>query len=442
MFTQIVVVGSGIAGLSAAWLLSRRADVTLVESSDRLGGHANTANAETPDGAVAVDTGFIVYNEQNYPNLTSLFAHLQVPTSASEMSFAVSADGGRMEYSGRHLGGIFGQRRNVMRIRHWQMLADILRFFRWAETQVQQVDEHVSIGTFLERFGYSEAFIEDHILPMSAAIWSTPARSMLEFPAQTFIRFFANHGLLQVANRPKWRTVRGGSREYVARLRADGDFRAVTGRRIVAIHRNDVGVELVFSDGQRLEASTLVLACHPEAALPLLTNPSPEERRVLSAFRTTANRAVLHSDPSFMPQRRRLWSAWNYLRTGTARDGELSLSYWMNKLQPLPTETQLFVTLNPMHAIAPDTVQGVVDYRHPLFDAAAISAQREVARLQGERRTWFAGAWLGHGFHEDGLVSGLAAAESIAPVTRPWATQRPDREFTPIGELVPARAAE
>jgi predicted NAD/FAD-binding protein len=417
---QIAIIGSGIAGLSAAWLLSKSADVVLIEKHDRLGGHSNTVDAQTPDGPVPVDTGFIVYNEKNYPNLTALFAHLGVATAPSDMTFAVSTEHGRMEYCGRHLNGLFGQRRNVVRMRHWQMVADILRFFRWAETQALEIDETIGIGAFLERFGYSEAFIEDHILPMSAAIWSTPARSILEFPARSFIRFFANHGMLQVNNRPQWRTVIGGARRYVDRLVADGAFRTITGASIAAVRRGASGVEIVFADGQRQPFAQVVFACHADTALSLLVDATAAERDVLSAFRFTPNRAVLHSDHRFMPKRHKLWSAWNYRRTGIGRDAELSLTYWMNRLQPLATRTDLFVTLNAMHDFAPGSVQATIDYAHPLFDQAALAAQRDICRIQGVRRTWFAGAWLGHGFHEDGLQSGLEIAERLGPIGRPW----------------------
>jgi len=420
MSEEIAVIGSGIAGLSAAWLLSKSARVVLFEKAGRLGGHTNTIDASTPNGPVAVDTGFIVYNERNYPNLTALFEHLSVETAPSEMTFAVSAGRGEMEYCGRHLNGLFGQRRNVVRMRHWQMVADILRFFRWAETQAVGIDEDIGIGEFLEKFGYSEAFIEDHILPMSAAIWSTPARAMLDFPAKSFIRFFANHGLLQINNRPNWRTVVGGARCYVERLVYDGNFRTVTGAQIVSVHRHTGGVEIVFADGHRKHFGQVIFACHPDTALSLLADATAAERGILSAFRFTPNHAVLHTDRRFMPRRRKLWSAWNYLRTGTGPDAELSLTYWMNRLQPLATRTDLFVTLNPMHDFAPGTVQAVIDYAHPLFDRDVLNAQQDIWQIQGVDRTWFAGAWLGHGFHEDGLQSGLEIAERLGPVSRPW----------------------
>jgi predicted NAD/FAD-binding protein len=324
------------------------------------------------------------------------------------------------------------------------MVADILRFFRTAEADVATVGDDVTIGAFLQRFGYSEPFIEDHILPMTAAIWSTPARSMLDFPARTLIAFLANHGLLQINNRPRWRTVVGGSRRYVDRLIADGGFRLRTGLRVERVMRRRGSPELTFAGGASQCYDQVIFACRADQALALLGDPSRTEEETLSAFRSTVNKAVLHTDAGFMPRRKRLWSAWNYRRTGRGNDASLSLTYWMNQLQPLPTATQLFVTLNPMHDFAPGTVLHTVDYEHPLFDAAAIAAQREISRIQGTRHTWFAGAWLGYGFHEDGLQSGLEIAERIGPVLRPWSVENPRGriEHNWVEEEAPRWAAE
>lgn len=416
---HIAVIGSGISGLSAAWLLSRSSRVTLFEKAPVLGGHTNTAIATTADGDVPVDTGFIVFNEKNYPNLTALFAHLGVETAASSMSFAVSLDSGRMEYSGNQLNGLFGQRRNILRLEHWQLVSDILRFFRQAERDVAKCPKDMSIGEFLEKHGYSRAFIDDHILPMSAAIWSTPSRGMLAFPAHTFIAFFANHSLLQVGNRPTWRTVKGGSRRYLHALLGDADIEAVTDAGISRVRRDEKGVDIDFADGTTRRFDQVVMACHADQALALLEDRSDAEARLLGNFRYVTNHAVLHSDTSFMPRRRHLWSSWNYLRSGAGEDN-LSLTYWMNRLQPLPTTSPLFVTLNPHREFAPGSVQYRVDYEHPLFDAPAISAQSDLWQIQGVNRTWFAGAWMGYGFHEDGLQAGLEIAERIGPVARPW----------------------
>jgi uncharacterized protein len=420
MVRRIAIIGSGIAGLSAAWLLARSAEVTLIERAARLGGHTNTVQVETPEGDVAVDSGFIVYNEHNYPNLTALFEHLHVETCPSDMSFAVSADDGRMEYGAAGIAGLFAQRRNLLRPRHWMMVADILRFFRRAEAQSRALQDDIGIGAFLARHGYSAAFIEDHILPISAAIWSTPAHGIRDFPAKAFIAFFANHGLLQINNRPRWRTVVGGARTYIDRLLTGSGVRVLTDRTIIEIRRDIGGVELRFGTGEVSRFDEVVFACHADQALALLGDPSDEEFNLLSSFKFTPNRAVLHTDVRLMPQRKAIWSAWNYLRSGTGPQASLSLTYWMNRLQPLPTTTNIFVTLNPGCEFAPGTVRRVIDYTHPLYDSRAMAAQQDIWQIQGQRRTWFAGAWLGCGFHEDGLQSGLEIAERLAPVKRPW----------------------
>jgi len=416
---NIAVIGSGISGLSSAWLLSKTHRVTLFEKNAMLGGHSNTVMAPTAEGDVPVDTGFIVYNEKNYPNLTAFFDHFDVDTARSYMSFAVSVDEGQMEYSGEYLWGLFGQRRNIIRPRHWQLVADIMRFFREAQQQMARCPEDLTIGQFLDRFGYSRAFVDDHILPISAAIWSTPSRGMLDFPARTFIEFFANHSLLQVGGRPKWRTVRSGSRSYIDKLVAQANMETVLNARVASVRRHAQGAELYFEDGSQRHFDQVVFATHADQALALIADPTEAEQRVLSAFRFTHNRAVLHSDKSFMPKRRHLWSAWNYLRAGEGGDG-LSLTYWMNKLQPLPTTTNLFVTLNPHREIPEESVMYTVDYEHPLFDDRAIPAQSLLWQVQGVNNSWFAGAWMGYGFHEDGLQAGLEVAERIGPVQRPW----------------------
>jgi uncharacterized protein len=420
---NIAVIGSGISGLSAAWLLAKSHKVTLIERDSRLGGHTNTVSAQTADGPVPVDTGFIVFNEANYPNLTAMFDHLKVATAQSHMGFAVSLGGGRLEYNGEKLIGLFGQKRNLWRPEHWRLVQDLVRFFKTAERDITGMPEGISIGDFLRRGGYSKGFIDDHILPVSAAIWSTPSEGMLDFPAHTFVKFFANHGLLKIVGRPAWRTVMGGAQEYVSRLLSGARMETRVGTDIAAIHRHATGVEIVDSRGQRDHFDEVVMACHADQALKLLADPTPFERELLSGFKFSANRAVLHTDTSFMPRRRHLWCAWNYLRPESNGDDALSVSYWMNKLQPLPTKTNLFVTLNPTHDFAPDTIQYETSYEHPLFDTAAIAAQSRMSTIQGVNRTWFAGAWLGYGFHEDGLQSGLEVAERLGGVNRPWSVE-------------------
>jgi predicted NAD/FAD-binding protein len=415
---RIAVVGSGISGLSAAWLLSTRHDVSLFEVNDRLGGHSNTREAH----GVPVDTGFIVYNEVTYPNLTALFRYIGVPTKPSEMSFAVSLDGGRLEYSGTGLGGLLAQPANMARPRFWRMLGELLRFYREAPYDVSRVGE-ASLAEYLDAKGYGNAFRDDHLYPMAAAIWSTPAAEVGNYPAAAFIRFCENHGLLKLAGRPAWRTVHGGSREYVRRLIGRFSGQTFLGQGIRSIARDAEGVRLTDAEGVARRFDHIVIATHADQALRLLADAGEDERRVLGSFGYSRNEAVLHSDASLMPRRRRAWSSWNYLADTRGETRRLSVTYWMNRLQSLPGDLPLFVTLNP--AAEPETgkVLHREIYEHPLFDGAAMRAQRQIWSLQGVRNTWFCGAHFGAGFHEDGLQAGLAVAEALGGVRRPWTVE-------------------
>lgn len=418
---SVAVIGSGISGLGAAWLLAQRYAVTVYEADGRPGGHSNTVEAPVASAKVPVDAGFIVYNTASYPNLIALFNHLGVPTAPTDMSFAVSLDGGSYEYAGSSLSTLVGQPRNAFSPAHWRMLADTLRFFREAPRFIEAAaDETLSLGAYLSQAGYSEAFVTRHILPMAAAIWSTPSRSVLDFPVAAFVRFFSNHGLLQVRDRPQWRTVVGGSREYVRRVLAAMPGQVRLGEPALKVVRTPGGVAIVSAAGTRTY-DACVVATHADDALRILGDADAEESRLLGAFRYSPNRAVLHRDASLMPKRRRLWSSWNYLGEGRGRETSLSVTYWMNGLQPLGAGCpDLFVTLNPTCAIPASETLAAFDYTHPMFDAQAMAAQRQLWRLQGRRRTWFCGSYFGYGFHEDGLQSGLAAAEDIGGVRRPW----------------------
>lgn len=412
--TRVAVVGSGVSGLSAAWLLSRSAEVTLFEADDRLGGHSHTVDAgETP-----VDTGFIVYNETNYPNLTALFAHLGVETQPTRMSFSVSVDDGRLEYSSTGLGGLFAQKRNAVSPRFWGMLRDMRRFHRTAGAQLPALEAaQTSLADFLESEGYGRAFRDEHLLPQAAAIWSSKLEDMGRYPAASLIRFYANHDLLGLVSSINWRTVTGGSRHYVRKLAAAlSDIR--TGVGVRAIHRDAGGVSLRDSHGQVERFDQVVLAVHADQALALLEAPSDEERRLLSPFRYSRNLAVLHRDERLMPRRRSAWAAWNHM----GRAGQSSVTYWMNRLQGLDGDA-LFVSLNPFEEPRNGTVVRADTYEHPLFDAETDRAQKALWSLQGVNRTWFCGAWFGHGFHEDGLQSGLAVAEQLGGVKRPWTVE-------------------
>lgn len=424
----VAVIGSGISGLSAAWLLSKKHAVTLFEKDDRFGGHSNTVTVSTEDGSIPVDTGFIVFNPVNYPNLTALFKHIGVDAPETDMSFAVSAENGRIEYNGNGLSGIFPNLRNILNHRIWRMLKDVLRFYKESGNWKQQIPEEMTLGELLKKFNYSDDFRDLHLIPMGAAIWSTPADQMLEYPALAFLNFCQNHGLLQVDDRPQWHTVRGGSREYVSKLIREiqpATFCNRGARQVIRPNKEkgETKVIVVDSRGEQREFDEVVLACHANEALQLLSNPTQQEQHLLGAFGYQRNKAILHSDTRLMPKNRKLWSSWNYLRgqAGERHNQEsLAVSYWMNKLQPLATEQPLIVTLNPPVEPEEGSIHCSFLYDHPVFDKNAMAAQQELYKLQGENHTWFCGAYFGFGFHEDGIQSGLAVAEALGGVRRPW----------------------
>lgn len=421
---EVAVIGAGISGMSAAWLLSRSCEVTVYEGQDRLGGHSHTVEVPGANGPTPVDMGFIVYNQAAYPNLTALFEHLGVRTRATDMSFSVSLDEGRLEYASTSPVSLFAQPANLVSARFWSMLRDILRFYRHAPTHACALDGRVTtIGEYLGAHGYGSAFTDDHLLPQAAAIWSAPLAAIRDYPAEAFIRFCENHGLLKVFGRPAWRSVEGGSRAYVERLTAAYADRVRLGCAARSVTRRPDGVFVRDSAGEVRRFDEVVIAAHADQALALLDDPSPQERELLGAFAYTRNHAVLHSDPGLMPRRRATWSSWNYVgRRGEGPGGEreLCVTYWMNRLQGLPAGRPLFVTLNPVRPPAEGTLIRSEIYEHPLFDAAALRAQRRLWSLQGVRGTWFCGAYFGAGFHEDGLQAGLAVAEALGGVRRPW----------------------
>jgi predicted NAD/FAD-binding protein len=425
---RVAVIGTGVSGLSAAWLLNQRHNITVYEKGPWVGGHCNTVDAtltaNSRDHVIPVDTGFIVYNEKTYPNLTALFRHMNIPTEPSDMSFSASVDNGNFEYSGYSLRTMFAQKRNLMRPRFWNMIWDIMRFFREAaEDATRSENRRVALGTYLANNGYSEAFLRDYLLPLGGSIWSASLRDMRAYPLEAFVRFFKNHGLLEAKqkNRPQWRTVTGGSRTYVRRLTADFADRIRVNCGVRAIHRHPKHVELILENGKVETFDQVVVATHSDQALALLATPSSDEERLLSAIRYERNRAVLHTDTTLMPVRRKAWASWNYISAAGDADSRLvCLTYWMNLLQNIDQRFPLFVTLNPHREPNSGSVLADFEYDHPIFDHAALDAQQQLWILQGTNRTWFCGAYFGHGFHEDGLQAGLAVGEALGGARRPW----------------------
>ena len=424
MRKRIAVIGSGISGLSAAYHLRKQADVTLFEAGSYFGGHTHTVDVTlpSPQGMVThgVDTGFLVFNERTYPGLIGLFAELQVQTSASDMSFSVQtprASGQRaMEWSGSNLNTVFAQRSNLFSPTFLGMLRDVLRFNALANALAERGDDHVlmqPLGEFLEAYKFGSAFRHWYLLPMLGCIWSCPTDQMLQFPVATMVRFCHNHGLIQVVNRPQWFTVTGGAKHYVEKLLQHIPHTHLE-TPVERIKRNDIGVR-VFTASGSADFDGVVLACHADQALSLLAQPTPQEQALLGAIRYHPNKAVLHTDTSVMPKKRLAWAAWNYERATDLglESSRVCLHYWINRLQPLPFSQDVVVSLNPVRAIDPSKVLGEYDYAHPVFDLGAIKAQSQLPSLQGQQNTWYAGAWMGYGFHEDGFKAGRDAALGI-----------------------------
>ncbi|MCB1788917.1 MAG: FAD-dependent oxidoreductase [Gammaproteobacteria bacterium] len=434
---RVAVVGSGVAGAVTAWLLRDACEVSLFERDTRFGGHTHTVMVREGKVDVPIDTGFMVFNRPNYPLLSALFDHLGVASYPTDMSFAASIDSGRLEYAGTDINTLFGQRGNLMRRAFWHMLGDVLRFNRLAERTLENPpDAAVTLAAFLDANRFGAPFREHYLYPMAAAIWSSPSARIGEFPAVAFLRFFANHGLIRIADRPRWLTVEGGSRSYHDRLIADLGPRAQHGTAVVRVERARDGVTLVFADGARAHFDDVVLACHSDQALALLAQPSNAERAVVGAIAYQPNRVLLHTDAALMPRRRRVWSSWNYLRDGDSAQAPVSVTYWMNSLQRLPTQRNYFVSLNPTRDPAPASRVAEFHYDHPVFDTTALRAQGELHRIQGVARTWYAGAWTGYGFHEDGVRSAVEVAAALGAHV-PWRTQvAASRALTLVPTLV------
>jgi len=416
--SRIAVIGTGIAGLSAAYFLDRRHEVTVYEKNLRPGGHSRTINIDYDGQSIPVDTGFIVFNTRNYPNLTALLRLLGVTVKNSDMSFGFSAENGGFEWSAKTLNSVFGQRGNLFRPKFWRLFVEIMRFNATVAREVETVPD-LTLGALLSRMKLSEEFCWNYLLPMSGAIWSCPPRQMLEFPARVFVRFFANHGLLSMQGQPQWMTVEGGSRQYVEKLIAPFSDRILTGCGATRVMRGDNGVQVTDTQGETRHYDEIVFACHPDETLAILEDANDSERGALGAIRYQPNLTVLHRDTSFMPKRKICWASWVYQADRQGDTNDRSVTYWMNSLQKIDARHPVFVTLNP-HREIPDALKFDEHvFMHPVFDFAALRAQDALKMMQGRRNSWFCGAYMGHGFHEDGLVSAMRVAEALgAPA--PW----------------------
>jgi len=430
---RVAVIGTGIAGNAAAWTLSKRYPVTVYDREIRPGGHSHTVTIDYDGTQLAVDIGFIVYNELNYPDLTALFAHLGVETVESCMSFAVTADAGRFEWKGggsnwrETARGLFAQPRNLLSSSYLRMLRDILTF------NTKSVEDHaagrlagLTLGDYFAERKFAPRLLTDYLAPMGAAIWSAPAAEMLDFPAENFVAFFKNHRLLQY-DRPVWRTVKGGSRRYVEKMISSFRDRIRLGCAVTSIERTPHGVIVHDSRGGRDSYDHVVIASHSDQALAMLSDADDRERAILGAIGYAPNTVYLHRDIRLMPKRAHAWASWNFLRwrrEGAAAN-DVAVTYWMNRLQGIDNDKPLFVSLNPPFAPAAELTFGKYMCEHPQYNARAFAAQRRLGEIQGRRRTWFCGAWTGSGFHEDGLRSGLAVAEALGAAV-PWREPPPE----------------
>jgi uncharacterized protein len=434
--TKVAIIGTGIAGLSASYLLSPRHQITVYEKAARLGGHSRTITVDHGGRITPVDTGFIVFNERNYPNLTALFRRLGVTIKASDMTYALTVGDGWLEWGAKNLDTIFGQRRNLMRPRFLKLFREVIRFNAEVAERVKQ-EPAITLGELIDAMGLSDWFKRYYLLPMAGAIWSCRPQQMLAFPAHVFVTFFENHSLLSLSGQPQWLTVDGGSQCYVEKISAPFADRVRLGCAATRVNRTQRGVQISDASGAHIDYDHVVFACHSDEALSLLADAGDAEAAALSAIKYQPNIAILHKDTGFMPKRRRCWASWNYHSDGRGDDPAISLTYWMNNLQGIDKNHPVFVTLNPTREIAEHQVFDRHVFHHPVFDTASIAAQTRLTHMQGQRNTWFCGAYMRHGFHEDGLVSAMAVADALgAPA--PWLNQR---TFTPpsmVREFVPA----
>ncbi len=413
---KIGVIGSGVSGLVSALTLQEKFEVSLFEKNSKLGGHSNTVTIEQENKKYSVETGFIVLNDKNYPIFTSLLKHLNIGVNNSSMSFSVSVDKGQFEYSSSYI-GLLGQTKNIIDPKYWGMLRDINYFYTNALKDVKDCPDNETLGQFLKRFNYSNKFIDYHLVPMTASIWSCPTKSILNFPIKSLLVFFENHKLLNIYNRPKWSTVNKGSREYVKKIQSLLKGKIYTNAKVNKISKSKEGIRVHYQDGIKT-FDKVILACHADQSSEILIENFSEEANLLKDFKYQKNTSILHSDINFMPKRKSVWSSWNYI-TETGNSGNLSITYWMNELQGINSSKPILLSLNPKILPNPDLIYGQYSYSHPILDNNAINIQKKLSSIQGKNNLWFCGAWTGFGFHEDGVKSAVEIANSHN-IDLPW----------------------
>ena len=413
---KIGVIGSGVSGLVSALTLQEKFEVSLFEKNSKLGGHSNTVTIEQENNKYSVETGFIVLNDKNYPIFTSLLKHLNIGVNNSSMSFSVSVDKGQFEYSSSYI-GLLGQTKNIIDPKYWGMLRDINYFYTNALKDVKDCPDNETLGQFLKRFNYSNKFIDYHLVPMTASIWSCPTKSILNFPIKSLLVFFENHKLLNIYNRPKWSTVNKGSREYVKKIQSLLKGKIYTNTKVNKISKSKEGIRVHYQDGIKT-FDKVILACHADQSSEILIENFSEEANLLKDFKYQKNTSILHSDINFMPKRKSVWSSWNYI-TETGNSGNLSITYWMNELQGINSPKPILLSLNPKILPNPDLIYGQYSYSHPILDNNAINIQKKLSSIQGKNNLWFCGAWTGFGFHEDGVKSAVEIANSHN-IDLPW----------------------
>ena len=413
---KIGVIGSGVSGLVSALTLQEKFEVSLFEKNSKLGGHSNTVTIEQENKKYSVETGFIVLNDKNYPIFTSLLKHLNIGVNNSSMSFSVSVDKGQFEYSSSYI-GLLGQTKNIIDPKYWGMLRDINYFYTNALRDVKDCPDNETLGQFLKRFNYSNKFIDYHLVPMTASIWSCPTKSILNFPIKSLLVFFENHKLLNIYNRPKWSTVNKGSREYVKKIQSLLKGKIYTNAKVNKISKSKEGIRVHYQDGIKT-FDKVILACHADQSSEILIENFSEEANLLKDFKYQKNTSILHSDINFMPKRKSVWSSWNYI-TETGNSGNLSITYWMNELQGINSPKPILLSLNPKILPNPDLIYGQYSYSHPILDNNAINIQKKLSSIQGKNNLWFCGAWTGFGFHEDGVKSAVEIANSHN-IDLPW----------------------